>query len=369
MASNSFLSNTIKKPYMCFKYFYSNFIAGKNIDELNKYIDKGLNIIWYLDVPTHSNMGDLAQYVCIKDWLVSNYPEYTIAEISADTIVNAEQKFIDLLKNKKSNGDLIFFQSGYCTQDLGGFHDYVHQLVIRNFPSIPIIMLPQTILYKNRENAEAVSNNYRQHKKILLLCRDYVSYSVGEKMFENNKLLLYPDIVTSLIGTLPINDKKDRSGILICCRNDSEKYYDENTIKMLSKKLGKIDDVTISDTTVACDFSKLKSHIKERVQQMINDFGRYRVVITDRYHGTIFSLIAGTPVIVIKSNDHKVITGVDWFKGIYDQTVCYVDNIYNVYEKVTYIYNNYDYVQLNSVFRDTYYANLKNVISECIKEK
>lgn len=47
----------------------------------------------------------------------------------------------------------------------------------------------------------------------------------------------------------------------------------------------------------------------------------YKVVITDRYHGTIFSLIANTPVIIIKSTDHKVTTGADWFKGIYDDYV------------------------------------------------
>ena len=61
------------------------------------------------------------------------------------------------------------------------------------------------------------------------------------------------------------------------------------------------------------------------------------VTITDRYHGTIFSLCAGTPVIILKTTDHKVTTGADWFKGVYDDYV-YVakdlDDAYSLCQKV-----------------------------------
>ncbi|MFI5429468.1 polysaccharide pyruvyl transferase family protein [Aeromicrobium sp. UC242_57] len=43
------------------------------------------------------------------------------------------------------------------------------------------------------------------------------------------------------------------------------------------------------------------------------DFSNYQVTVTDRYHGVIFSLISGTPVVVLESTDHKLRSGVQWF--------------------------------------------------------
>ncbi|WP_082026255.1 polysaccharide pyruvyl transferase family protein [Prevotella pectinovora] len=43
---------------------------------------------------------------------------------------------------------------------------------------------------------------------------------------------------------------------------------------------------------------------------ILQQFAKYQVVITDRYHGTIFSQIVNTPVIVISSTDHKLRSGV-----------------------------------------------------------
>lgn len=352
----------LKRPYMFIQKKYFQAIASRNLMAIYKSVRDNSKKIFYLDVPTHPNLGDLAQYYCIKEWLSQNYPDYIVIEISAQTIVYAEREFIQLLKRIIIPGDMVFFQSGYCTQDLGGTHDYVHRLVVENFSDIPVVMLPQTILYQNPDNATRTANVYKTHKKLLLMCRDSTSYLIAEKLFPENKLLLYPDIVTSLIGSMDINSEKQRKGILICCRNDSEKYYNDSTIRNLEKSLKEIDDVIMSDTTVNCDFAQLKLNIRKYVFDMISDFRNYRVIITDRYHGTIFSLIAGTPVLVIKSNDHKVVTGVDWFKGHYDDTVRYVGEITDVPLRVKELYESYEYHKLKPVFKENYYDELKSKI-------
>ena len=41
-----------------------------------------------------------------------------------------------------------------------------------------------------------------------------------------------------------------------------------------------------------------------------------RVVVTDRYHGVIFSVITHTPVIVFKSYDTKISAGIRWFQDL-----------------------------------------------------
>ena len=73
---------------------------------------------------------------------------------------------------------------------------------------------------------------------------------------------------------------------------------------------------------------ELMEKLIEEQKHIINEIERYshyKLIVTDRYHGTIFSLVAGTPVIIIKTTDHKVITGAEWFKGLYDKYV-YVAN-------------------------------------------
>lgn len=359
LAKNRLIDAIAKPIYMSLQKLYFEYSANSVLKKEVHTIEP--KNIWYLDIPTHSNLGDLAQYWRIKLWLAENYPDYKVHEISAQTICYAEENFLSLMKKRKKD-DLIFFQSGYCTQDLGGTHDYIHKLVIKAIKDIPIIMMPQTILYLNKENEKSASKIYSVNRNVFILCRDFVSLDIAKRIFPHNTVMAYPDIVTSMIGSLKVPTKDSRKGIMMCCRNDSEKYYSDESLLQLSIELKKIDNVTRSDTTVSCDYTQLKNDISAHVLEMIRDFMNYKLIITDRYHGTIFSLIAGTPVIVIKTNDHKVITGVDWFKGIYDKRVCYIENISDVAKKSEEIINSYPYEQPHSYFNENYYMKLKKVI-------
>lgn len=364
LGSNPIVEATIKKFYMKIKEKKLRKNAVLEIEKATANVSEREKILFYLDVPTHPNMGDLAQYCCIKKWLEENYSEYKLIEASAETITYAKDEFMSFLKKFDNKNNIIFFQSGYCTQDLGGQHDYIHKLVVKNVSNIPIVMLPQTIMYKNKERERQAKKAYELNEHIMLMCRDKVSYQMAQSIFSKNRLELYPDIVTSLIGTMEIAPKENRKGILVCCRNDTERFYSSDEIECLKKELEKIDVVKMSDTTIQDDFKNLKANINGHVEAMIKEFGKYKVVVTDRYHGTIFSLIAGTPVIVIKSNDHKVVTGVDWFKGVYDHNVCYISDINKVVPMVQNIYDGFNYHKLNPYFKEQYYSKLKDVIEQ-----
>lgn len=358
-----FFSVVVKKPYMAAQRVVFNLKAKKNIRMAADKVGFERKTILYLDIPIHPNMGDLAQYCCIKNWLKDNYSEYHVLEIDANSIMYARQEFISLL-NKLTKEDLIFFQSGYCTQDLGGFHDEVHRITVENALKVPIIMLPQTVFFKSKENAARTAEVYSKYSNLTILLRDAKSFEYAKELFKMNRLMLCPDIVTSLIGTRNVPGKEERKGILLCCRNDSEKFYSDADISGLKEQLSYIDEVIISDTTVACDFQDLKKNISQHVSNMIDEFSHYRAIVTDRYHGTIFSLVAGTPLVVIKTNDHKVITGVDWFKDIYDETVCYEDDIQKVPQIVEQKYKSYQYEKLSPVFKAKYYDCLREKLEE-----
>ncbi|NAL19843.1 hypothetical protein GUB24_25350, partial [Escherichia coli] len=104
------------------------------------------------------------------------------------------------MKEKMRDDDIVFFQSGYNTHDLGGREDLMHQLIMTEFPKTEMIMLPQTVFFKSETRREQAARVYNDHHKLLFFARDPVSEQYARNMFPDIHVELYPDIVTSLIG-------------------------------------------------------------------------------------------------------------------------------------------------------------------------
>lgn len=312
--------------------------------------------VFYLGSPSHANLGDLAQGVCIRNWIKRYLADYTIIEVKTDTIVNTHFSILpDIIKHYKEN-DIILFQSGYATTDLGGFADDMHCAVIEALPNAHFLMMPQTILFVNKERKERTSRIYNSAKRMLFLARDAVSFQMAKEMFPDIVVEEYPDIVTTLIGKRSYNSF--RENILFCCRDDSEKYYSFDEINTLMRKCSNIANVEITDTTKYVSEKEIISKPDDYVESEIEKYSHYKFVITDRYHGTIFSLVAGTPVIIIQSTDHKVTTGADWFRGIYDKYVYLAKDLDDAYEIAKQLYKKDFSHILEPYFEDKYYAKL-----------
>lgn len=342
------------------KFFFQNYaVITRELFQFRAIRKSQKQRIFYLGKTWHSNLGDLAQHYCIKQWIAENYPNSDAFEFEDHTVIYKYTKFTYKLKQTIRPNDIIVFQSGYTTQDLGGYHELMHRMVIQAVPDANILMFPQTVFFKEEVNRKRTSQIYNTAKNMLFLARDKVSYEMSKEMFPDIKVLLFPDIVTSLIGTYPYNS--DRHGVLFCCRDDTEKFYDDNEIDELINRIKKMTMVEKTDTTISEDIYEIRANLKGFIDREIKKYSRYKAIVTDRYHGTIFSLIANTPVIVIKTNDHKVVTGVDWFKGVYDSHVFLADSLDNAYELVKSTLNNYPCNRLEPYFKPNYYDNLKDI--------
>lgn len=324
------------------------------------------NNIFYFGIPRHPNLGDLAQCVCIRDWLQANYPQYNVVEVDTKVFMSSKSRLRAKLKKKVHQDDLILFQSGYCTQDLGGIEDLMHQAVMQDYPENRLLMMPQTIYFKSAERKAQASKVYDSHKHLLFLARDQVSFEMAKQMFPHRAVYAYPDIVTTMIGKYHFTQM--RSGILLCMRNDGEKYYSSAEIDGLAKALQHFDRVEQTDTTVPASFNADTPNLKKLIERYIENFAGYRLILTDRYHGTIFSLIAQTPVIVLKTTDHKVKTGVDWFKGVYDSSVVYAENLQDAIAYAQAFLSRNSAVDNEPYFEQEYYSKLKNLLDETIGE-
>lgn len=316
--------------------------------------------IWYFCVPTHSNLGDQAQACCIEKYFRKFFSDHIVFKLSNNAFDFYEEKILMILKEKIKETDLIFFQSGYT---FTGIHPYenMHRKIVENFPYNKIVFLPQTVKFKNQKILENVQNFYGKYDNIYFFARDKISYDIYKSIFpEHRNVHCFPDIVTTEIGNYDFNNN-ERNGILLCVRNDAEKLYSFQEISLFKEKLQKIAKVSLSDTNSETKENSLKEYWK-KIEETIDDYAQYQVIITDRYHGTIFALIANTPVIILKTTDHKVVSGADWFEGVYEDYVYVVNDLEEASQVAQQIVTGFEYRKLPSYFKEKYYDRLKDII-------
>lgn len=270
--------------------------------------------IFYFGIPTHNNMGDIAQTYCTEKWIKEHYPEYTLIEII--TRLSFDRKLVKYMHKVMGQDDFIIFQSGYCTRENNDDHR-MHLFMAKRFPNAKMIILPQTVKLQTRSEINRTKKIFGKCTNLQFITRDSKSYAYAKEFLEEDKISLFPDIVTSLIGR--VETKSNRNGILVCVRNDDEKFYDDFEIDKMITELRMINkQVEKSDTNSEKSANEIYQSLETEIQGIIQYFSKFDCVITDRYHGTIFSLIANTPVIVVKTNDHKVTSAIEWFKDVYD---------------------------------------------------
>ena len=313
-------------------------------------------VIFYLGIPAHANLGDLAQGVCIRRWLKKNYDGTQVIEIETNALVNTHFSVLNKMKRIYKSADIIVFQSGYTTTDLGGYADIMHKAVMQAFPNAKMLMLPQTVFFKTEERKIETSACYNKMNNMLFLARDKVSYDIALSMFPDISVKLYPDIVTTLIGNRAYDYTRD--GILFCCRDDGEKFYSDSEVDALIQRCSELCKVEKTDTTKKGKVADIVRNAEEYIDREIDKYARYKAIITDRYHGTILSLVASTPVIIIKTNDHKVTTGAQWFRGIYDDYVYVADSLDEAYELVKEVFAKSLSHKLKPFFETEYYDKL-----------
>lgn len=293
--------------------------------------------------PIHPNLGDQAQLMCTEQILAKAYPDYKLIKAGmlfqpfCDSIkiylINTSLWKLLLLKLFIKKKDLFIGHSGYFFVDHhSGWFTY-HTLV--NHFGNRMIILPQTVNFYTPVVKQMAQKTFSNRPNLTIYCRDEVSYKNAQGLFPGTKLLLFPDIVTSLIGTREY--KHERSGVLFCMRDDIEAHYNPKDIDKLMTRFANERTEKI-DTTIKVGLKDILKNRDNYINEMIEKISTYKVVITDRYHGTIFSAIASTPVVVIASADHKLSSGVNWFpKEVYGDVVQYATSLEDAYEKASVI--------------------------------
>ena len=125
-----------------------------------------------------------------------------------------------------------------------------------------------------------------------------------KKEFPKCNLLLIPDMVLYLEK---IKENIERKNVLFCIRRDKEKL-NHNFDNILNYFIKEGYEVDYTDTVINRDIFGFNK--KRILKQKLNQFSKYKIVITDRLHGMIFSLLANTPCLVFENKSYKI-------KGVY----------------------------------------------------
>jgi exopolysaccharide biosynthesis predicted pyruvyltransferase EpsI len=362
------MNNIFKRLYENASIFKNDYKKTSYIKKLVKKQKKIEKKIFLFGIPNHTNLGDNAQTYCILKWCESNYPDYSIFAYTSEFLSWKKYLYLRALSKKINTNDIILFQSGYNTTDIYCYEEFMHRKVIELFKKNFIVALPQTVKFIKEEEKQKTAKVYNSHSNIIFFARDKESYSSAKEMFTSASIYLFPDIVTSLIGKYYFNNKRD--GILFCMRNDLEAFISKEKITEIRNELEEKYPTNLTDTTLNISYEKLIKNKGKVIEETIKEYSSYKLMVTDRYHGIILALAASTPVIVLKTSDHKLTSGVEWFINLeqFKDYIYYCENLEDLKDVISKVIDIPRSYHLHEYFNTQYYDKLKDIIEKRVSD-
>ncbi len=292
-------------------YYFLDYLKG--FKDKYKFIDyKSNKKIFFMMTPSYGNLGDQAIEIATTKYLNDYFSDFQLIK------VHLEDSYYEIpaIKSAITSDDLIVLQGGGNFGDLYYECEHARRYIIKKFQNNTIIFFPCTFTYTNskrgRQEFLRSKKIYDKHKKIISMCRENYSYNFAQKKFNFLHCFLIPDIVTYLASE--DDDSLDRKNILVCLRQDSESLLLNKRTELISDIFSKYRNAILIDTQVNRIINDTVRDVE--VLSIINLFRTAKVIVTDRLHGLIFSVITNTPCLVFPSVDAKIIGTYTWIADL-----------------------------------------------------
>lgn len=293
--------------------FYYSFLYWLNFRKNNPLFNTVPDIfsktgIVYLLAPGYSNIGDIAIFIQSIDFIKAN------SNLPIKAILYSKQcANFKLLKRLIKRTDVLCIPGGGNMGYLYRTEELLRQRIIRRFKNNKIISFPQTIYFDMTERyfLKRSKSHYSHTKNLSLLARDVPSYDFALKNLTKNTFLV-PDIVLSKTPKRII-EYSENGKVLLCLRHDSENAFTAKTEKQIEQIICQLGfSFEYFDTD---DLSGRNIVDKEKVvKDTLSYFQKFQIVITNRFHGTVFSYITKTPCIAFDNSYGKVSACFEWYK-------------------------------------------------------
>lgn len=279
--------------------------------------------IYFIATPCHGNLGDhaivYAQHQLMREMKIGE----NVVEISRGEYERLKSRLQNFIKKE----DLIIIDGGGNLGTLWIEEENKMRDIVQRFPHNPIFIFPQTAYYEEsqwgKEELEQSTAIYNEHSKLVIFCRDFVTYRLVSTRFAGVAAFYTPDMVPFLKN---VQKKRKRRGILFCLRRDLEAACPEELANILKSYFVKRGYETRNTSTVIANGVSKRTR-KRKLQIKWKELSAAELVITDRLHGMIFCAITGTPCVALDNISHKVREGYEWIK--YLPYISFCDNYGN----------------------------------------
>lgn len=296
--------------------------TGVLISNLNKEIDRILSQIIppriecaVLDFPDYSNPGDSAIWLGQKAWLEKNgNPVVYVAD---------RRDYNPEALGRRIGSGFILINGGGNFGDLWPDHQSFREQVVQDFPNNPIVQMPQSMHYSDPSRLEETASKLNGHRQLHLLWRDMESLDAAQKHFKARHSLC-PDMAFTLDRL--VLEKVPEYSMVWLSRTDKESVG--------SHSLSKLEGILVKDwiEEPESELVRLKASLSTEIMQQGFDrdgsLAEYmevcdrlarermnrgaeilrsgRMVMTDRLHAHIFSLLLDIPHIILDNSYGKL---------------------------------------------------------------
>lgn len=279
--------HTLREQYTLIKNSLSHLIAAKKVI--------------HIDIPSHLNIGDL---------LIDRATEKFIIDSNARCIARYSFWDIDRLTCKNiDHSTTLLLHGGGNFGDLYPRHQNLRTNIVDSYPDNPIIILPQTLHYKDQSIIEKDARTFNRHKNLKICMRDQVSYNELSKYVNTDKLLLLPDMAVALVDEVGSAHKTSNNTLLFRRRDiespasfktdntfDWEDLVSESDSKNLHRSRR---NLRKSNSWLRFSYGHfLQKKLRDiLIERAISHFQQYSIIDSNRLHGIILAQLLQIPTI------------------------------------------------------------------------
>ncbi|MCW2782066.1 MAG: hypothetical protein JWR35_2515, partial [Marmoricola sp.] len=252
----------------------------------------------------YQNLGDMALTYSQKRFIESALPDHEVVLFPS----RDSYQRMKALKDVCGPGDVITTIAGGNMDDVYPSLENARRFVVRSFPKNPVISFPQTFAFSEtangRKSLRRSARTYSRHKSLTIFGREPRSLALMRSAFPTTEVQYSPDIVLSLRLE---NPPTERSGVLVCIRNDVEAKLTQSERDAISAAIhSKYTDVLYKDTVEVAIEDCTPQTFEATLEDFWNLLRTRKVVVTDRLHCMIFCAITKTPCVVLANSNHKI---------------------------------------------------------------
>lgn len=299
---------------------------------LFKFKSNGKKII-LINTPTHDNLGDHAIAYAEICWLKDNI-KAPIVEITG----NMYREYGTIIRKFISEDDVIAISGGGYLGSLWEYEEDLVEQIIQEYPNNAIRVFPQSVYFTENESGKTILERakqvYQNHTNFILYVREELSYQFVKANFPKVDVRKACDMVfylyqsvDKMLGELSM----EKSGVALCLKGDKESVLSDKDKSVIEKVVEEMEEpLFYTDTITRNDIDESKRY--EELSNKLKEFAGYKYMITDRFHGILFSVLTGTPCIAVKGVSYKN-KGICEMLGE-DSSVFYVDKIEDIGDAV-----------------------------------